>query len=133
MQSTNPDDRISAVEAAIEHFNIKGVAGFTLEYDPDIEEYAQTWPTLRVVLGQKPFKSWSSLGATLGHEIEVHVRQFVEFGNIKSNREFYRREIEAHKYNLKQENIDRFRNTAPEIFNHQRTLNMYAKKYERYQ
>jgi len=133
MHSENAEERVAAAEAAIEYFNIKGVAGYALEYTADLDPYARVWPSLRVELGPRAFESWSTLGSTLGHEIEVHVRQFVELGNIKNNREFSRREIEAHRYNLKPENIDRFRNLAPEILHHQRLLRTYIKKYEEYQ
>lgn len=132
MRSANPEDRIAAAEAAIDHFGIKSVSGYQLKYDADMTDaYAKTYPDSTVELGPRSYESWSTLGSTLGHEIEVHVRQFLEFGRYSSRREFLLREIEAHKYNLKESNINRFRNMYKEIHHHQRALKSYERQYEK--
>lgn len=125
MRSTIPEDRIDVARAALDAFGISKDFDFDLVYNPKQEDPAATYPNFVVHLGPRAFTSWSKLGSTLGHEIEVHIRQFAKFGPYTSRREFLSREVEAYSYNLDARNLNRFRNLAPEIADYQANLRRY--------
>jgi hypothetical protein len=106
MLSPDPAEKLKAARAAIEYFDIKG-DGYTMFYSPHIDDFGtmNLWGNLEI--GPDTFYSWSDLGVTLGHEIEVHLeRQFKINGNYTDIEEYYMREIEAERYEIS--NASRF-------------------------
>ncbi|HCF2456845.1 TPA: VCBS repeat-containing protein [Pseudomonas aeruginosa] len=124
MRSHKPEDRILAARAAIEYFQIRG-DGYELFYSPHLSDASgQVNPFGQVELGPMAFESWSELGVTLGHEIEIHWElQFKKFGAVSSNQEWFMREYQADLYEL--ENISRFGLTPRQISN----TNYYVNKH----
>ncbi|MGA8276648.1 MAG: hypothetical protein WB784_00400 [Rhodanobacteraceae bacterium] len=117
MTSSNPDDRIAAAKAAIDRFKIHPLAGrYDLYYRS--EQGASGLTTYQggvfstVTLGPSAYVTWSQLGATLGHEIEVHVYENAMFGGYVTNKQYNQREVRAYQYNL--DNVARFGNTLIE-------------------
>ena len=112
---TGSSDRIEQANSAIAAFKIEGT-GYKLHYDPNFADSAATGPFGDIVLGPRAFKSWSWLGSTLGHEIEVHWAQFKALGPLTGDQDRFLRELEAHRYNLA--NAARFGNPFYEVARH---------------
>ena len=133
MVSNNPADRVSAAHSAMDYFGIKpdkATKSLAIEYDANFKDYGKTQlvnnqPGVgEVTLGPKAYITWSHLGSTLGHEIEVHWnQQFLPFGNYSGSHEYDVREAAAYKYNL--QNAQRFGNTPAEIQEFQDMYNRY--------
>ncbi|TXI73450.1 MAG: hypothetical protein E6Q43_05395 [Dokdonella sp.] len=117
MTSSDPADRVGAARQAIAYFKIKVPgARYELRYDGNLKYRGLTELNggLSVTLGPPAYRSWSQLGATLGHEIEVHVAQFTVDGPMGGKPgEYDRREVSAYEYNIRQSS--RFGNSQPEI------------------
>jgi RHS repeat-associated protein len=124
MLSDNPLDRVEAARVAIKQFDIEG-SGYSLSYDPTLmSATANVDPFGNVVLGPGAYKSWSFLGSTLGHEIEIHwMKQMSVFGNYTDTQDFYLREVQAHRYNVL--SASRFGNSPIEINFYQHWANSY--------
>jgi RHS repeat-associated protein len=133
MVSNNPADRVSAAHSAMDYFGInpdKATKSLDIKYDANFRDYGKTQlvnnqPGVgEVTLGPRAYITWSHLGSTLGHEIEVHWnRQFLPFGNYQGSHDYDVREAAAYKYNL--ENAQRFGNTAAEVQEFQDMYNRY--------
>lgn len=112
MTSNNPADRIAAAKAAIKYFSIKG-SQYKLGYIAEQKEVGTAAPFGQITLGPLAYRSWSFLGAILGHEIEAHWEmQFKVSGPYKGGEHRYMREIQAFKYSVS--NIPRFGNSEVE-------------------
>lgn len=124
MRSHRPEDRIAAAKAAIDYFDIKG-EGYELFYSPHLTDASgQVNPFGQVELGPWAFESWSELGLTLGHEIEVHWEaQFKMFGPVSSNQEWFMREYQADQYEIR--NAQRFQLTPRQLENTNHYLNKH--------
>lgn len=116
MRSPRAEDRILAAKAAIDHFDIKG-EGYNLFYSPHLNDASgQVNPWGDVEIGPQGFESWSELGVTLGHEIELHwEQQFKRYGPISSEQERNMREYQADQYELA--NASRFGLSPRQIAN----------------
>jgi RHS repeat-associated protein len=127
MASSDPEDRLAAANEAIDFFKIKAPGTrYDLRYDENLPYRGLTRMEggITVTLGPAAYVSWSQLGATLGHEIEIHVAQFTTLGPMGAKPGEYRlREIEAYQYNLR--NAPRFGNTPAEIRGMQKLLDDY--------
>lgn len=124
MRSSRPADRILAAKAAIDSFGIRGT-GYNLFFNPHLNDAsAQVNPWGDVELGPDAFGSWSELGVTLGHEIELHWEmQFKKYGPISSTQEYNMREYQADQYEL--DNSSRFGLTPRQIENSNYWLNRH--------
>ena len=113
-----------AAKAAIDYFDIKG-EGYELFYSPHLTDASgQVNPFGQVELGPWAFESWSELGLTLGHEIEVHWEaQFKMFGPVSSNQEWFMREYQADQYEIR--NAQRFQLTPRQLENTNHYLNKH--------
>ena len=109
MLSPDPEEKLKAARAAIQHFNIRG-SGYTIFYEPTIDDYGTMNPFGSLQLGPRAFYLWSDLAITLGHEIEIHwEKQFKVYGAmdpIHEGQDRYMREVEAERYEI--ENASRF-------------------------
>jgi hypothetical protein len=124
MLSPDPDEKMKAVHAAIEHFNIRG-SGYSLFYAPTMDwATASSNPWGNIELGPLSFRSWSDLGVTLGHEIEIHwEKQYKVNGAVTDgmySQEWYMREVEADRYEIG--NARRFGLSASQVANSRKWL-----------
>ncbi len=126
MLSPDPDEKLKAAYAAIEYFKIVG-DGYGIVYAPGIDDFGTMNPFGTLELGPASFYSWSDLGITLGHEIEVHwERQFKKFGAMDPEswtQEYNMREVEADRYEIS--NARRFGISEAQIKNSEKQLNKH--------
>jgi hypothetical protein len=116
MKSSDPADRVGVARQAIARFGIKthGIP-FELLYEPSLSDRGLTTfeGGLFVRLGPGAYRSWSQLGATLGHEVQ-HLMQFTTLGPMGPKfGEYERREVEAYTYNIR--SAQKFGNSQAEI------------------
>ncbi|MFZ2755071.1 MAG: RHS repeat-associated core domain-containing protein, partial [Lysobacteraceae bacterium] len=126
MLSPSPEEKLKAAYAAIKYFKIVGEQ-YDIVYSPEIDDYGTMNPFGTLELGPASFYSWSDLGVTLGHEIEVHwERQFKIFGAMNPEnwlQEYNMREVEADRYEIS--NAQRFGLSSAQIKNSEKQLNKH--------
>ncbi len=113
-------------------YHIKG-SGYYMTYNPymDAGTSGLTSPWGKVELGPSSFASESWLASTLGHEIEVHWdRQMQFFGGWVGAENYYRREVQAYKYNVR--NFKRFGNTPEEQVKYLHRLQYNERLYNKW-
>ena len=82
-----PHPSQTALLYAIKMFNIQVPYGVvSIKYDPELKDrglisYYGNGHSY-VTIGNEAFLSWAILGATLGHELEAHANQELQFSNI---------------------------------------------------
>jgi hypothetical protein len=129
MLSPDPVEKLKAARAALAYFDIKG-SGYDLFYVPYIRDataYSNPWGSIE--LGPLAYRSWSELGVTLGHEIEIHWEiQYKVNGAVTGgeySQEWYMREVQADRYELA--NARRFGLSSRQIASSQNWLDIHMR------
>ncbi len=126
MLSPSPEKKLKAASAAIRYFKIVG-DNYNIVYSPEMDDFGTMNPFGTLELGPESFYSWSDLGVTLGHEIEVHwEKQFKIFGPMNPEnwlQEYNMREVEADRYEIS--NSQRFGLSAVQVMHSEKQLDKH--------